>query len=608
MFCCRQVRLDFVSSYWHDAVRFPSLYPVRRLPRQDREVGQAMHKVIFSSIVVVLAGTCWVLAQNASSKPWVSPYGAQRPAAPPPAMLPEEKAELLTVAPGEPLVAPTTELQVLPLPQSSDLPVIPIPLRPSVLPAPRNVVADTPRLPSDSLPIPMPSPNVPLPSPELKPPALAATKPALPGLPPLPPIPGVATSAPMMMGNGSRYDGIVIPQPANPLNPPAGTVWSGAQPHALLPPPQGMEPTVTTQVDPPNYWRDRQRLIDRDERVLGPRVWGGADYLFWFTRPQASPPLIQAVSGVSAGATTFNASQAVTLFPYSDIDYGIVSGVRGTFGFWFNSIQTIGLEGTYMWFGEASLRDGFLSDASFVLGRPFIDATTGGNSLYQVSSPGTVDGLIAVRSTFHLEGGEANFLYALPLGIQLNLLAGFRYLDMNEHLRIAEISVASDSTLSSFDSFRTRNQFWGGQLGLRWNYLGRRLSANVTGKIAYGAMIERATIDGGTTLTTSAGTTTATGGVLALASNIGTYNRTRTAFVPEAVVNLGYRLTSWATVSVGYNFLYSTEVVRPGSQIDTTVNTANLPGGTGSGGRPSFLFKGEDFWVQGVNFGLTLQY
>ena len=143
---------------------------------------------------------------------------------------------------------------------------------------------------------------------------------------------------------------------------------------------------------------------------------------------------------------------------------------------------------------------------------------------------------------------------------------------------------------------------------MKWGYEGRRLVANVTGKVAVGAMYERVRIDGNTSVTNAFGTTSDTGGVLALSSNIGSYNRTRTAVVPEAIVNLGYKFAPWGTLTVGYNFLYVTEVVRPGGQMDNVVNTSNLPFAGGSSGRPSFLFNGEDFWAQGISFGLMLQY
>ncbi len=561
-----------------------------------------LHKVIFGSIVVLLAGSCWVLAQNESAKQSVSPDRAQ-----PPAVLPGEKPEKIAVAPDDLPVAPPIDLKPPPLPLPTDLPEIPAPPQPEIAPVSNIPAVDTPP------PITAPVTTLPsVPGPESKPSVITNTKPSLPGLPPLPPVPGVGTSPYLINDPRSRYEGVVVPERATPL---PGTAPTGAQPApGVAPPPDGSS-VPPTQVDPPNYWESRQRVFDGlgegeyPGRCLGPRIWGSADYLLWFVQPQSSPALIQAASGTQSGATTFNQSQSATLFPINNkIDYGIFSGIRGTIGFWLNQIQTIGFEATYMWLGQAETRDGFLSSSNMILGRPFVNASTGTNSLYQVSLPGNVDGLIAARSTFHLEGGEANFLFnSQQFGTRFNLLAGFRYLNMDETLRIVEVSEASNFTLDSFDKFSTRNQFWGGQVGLRWGYVGQRLIANVTGKIGFGAMDERVSINGGTTFTNSGGTASLVGGVLAQSTNIGTYSRTRTAFVPEAVVNLGYRVTPWATVTVGYNFLYATEVVRPGNQIDTVVNPSNILS-SGTSGRPSFLFKGEDFWVQGINFGLTLQY
>jgi hypothetical protein len=553
-----------------------------------------MHKMIVGSIVVVLAGTCWVLAQNASSKQRQTPYGQIS------GMLPSEKAETLTVA-------PTTALEV----PGAD-PMIVIPPRPESLPGVPVPSIDPPPTTRDMRPSPIMVPNVPpFPAPETKPPVNIVTKSALPGLPPLPPVPGV--SVPPLAGGDvrMRYDGTIVPPP---LKQPGDPTWNGSPTTQGALPPKN-EPSTPTQVDPPNYWQERQRAMDRwnarevPDRTQGPRIWGSADYLFWFVRPQSSPGLIQAVTGSATSNSGFNQSQVVTLFPYNKIDYGIFSGVRGTIGFWLNPQQTVGLESTYMWFGRTDVHDGFFSSSTAILGRAFVDAATGRNSLYQVSSPGTVDGVITVRSKFHLEGGEANFLLnAQAFGPRLNLLAGFRYLDMSESLRVSEFSHGTNFSIRSFDQFGTRNQFWGGQLGLRWGYEGRRLVANVSGKVGFGAMDEHVQINGNTNFSNGNGTASASGGVLALASNIGAYSRIRPAFVPEAVVNLGYKFAPWGTLTVGYNFLYSTEVVRPGGQMDNVVNTSNLPFAGGTSGRPAFLFKGEDFWVQGINLGLRLQY
>jgi large repetitive protein len=64
-----------------------------------------------------------------------------------------------------------------------------------------------------------------------------------------------------------------------------------------------------------------------------------------------------------------------------------------------------------------------------------------------------------------------------------------------------------------------------------------------------------------------------TGGFLVLPSNIGTHQTSRFSVVPEVGVNLGYAITPGVRVSIGYTFMFWTQVVRPGDQIDLRVNT-----------------------------------
>jgi hypothetical protein len=59
--------------------------------------------------------------------------------------------------------------------------------------------------------------------------------------------------------------------------------------------------------------------------------------------------------------------------------------------------------------------------------------------------------------------------------------------------------------------------------------------------------------------------------------------------------------------------MYWSSVVRPGDQIDTTINRTQLPSVFAPGmlvgaPRPGFQFHPTDFWAQGVSFGLELQY
>jgi hypothetical protein len=57
--------------------------------------------------------------------------------------------------------------------------------------------------------------------------------------------------------------------------------------------------------------------------------------------------------------------------------------------------------------------------------------------------------------------------------------------------------------------------------------------------------------------------------------------------VPEVGVKVGYQVTPHLRAQVGYDFLYWSDVVRPGSQIDPLINTNLIPPATPGGpGRP----------------------
>src|SRR5207248_2478320 len=106
-------------------------------------------------------------------------------------------------------------------------------------------------------------------------------------------------------------------------------------------------------------------------------------------------------------------------------------------------------------------------------------------------------------------------------------------------------------------------------------------------------------------------------------SNIGRYSTNSFAILPEEGIKLGYQVTPHTRLTLGYSFLYLTDVARPGNQIDTGVNRAQLPSftvvngqvvaipnsGQGIGpARPGFLFQHSDFWAQGVSFGIEFRY
>ena len=72
----------------------------------------------------------------------------------------------------------------------------------------------------------------------------------------------------------------------------------------------------------------------------------------------------------------------------------------------------------------------------------------------------------------------------------------------------------------------------------------------------------------------------APGGLLAQPTNIGSFSQNRFALIPQVNVKLGYQVLPGLRLTMGYNFTYVTRVLRPGDQVDTTVNGTQIAGGT----------------------------
>jgi hypothetical protein len=114
----------------------------------------------------------------------------------------------------------------------------------------------------------------------------------------------------------------------------------------------------------------------------------------------------------------------------------------------------------------------------------------------------------------------------------------------------------------------------------------------------------------GSTVTTVPGqaSSSATGGVLALPSNIGDISRTRFSAVPELDINFRYQLTRLWRFNVGYTFMYVTNVARPGDQISLSVDPRQFPPPVAAGAFPAFRFNDSDLWLHGINLGLEARF
>jgi hypothetical protein len=194
---------------------------------------------------------------------------------------------------------------------------------------------------------------------------------------------------------------------------------------------------------------------------------------------------------------------------------------------------------------------------------------------------------------------------------------GYRYLQVNEGLTVEQMRGTAAGFGPIYDQFDGHNRFHGGQLGLNADFTRGVVFCTLSGKVALGRSYEVVKIDGATNIytPTMGGYAVAAhpGGLYALPSNIGRYTSSEFGVVPEGTVKLGLKLGDTARVYVGYNFLYLSAAVRPGDQIDRTLDPTQVaalnPGGAFGGlDRPRVPFVRSEWWAQGLIIGWESRY
>ncbi|MFQ3591674.1 MAG: BBP7 family outer membrane beta-barrel protein [Gemmataceae bacterium] len=364
-------------------------------------------------------------------------------------------------------------------------------------------------------------------------------------------------------------------------------------------------------------------LIEQDGNA--PRVYAAAEYLLWWTKRDNAPPLVTTGAADPLVASPGALGNADTvILQDGNLGRGPQSGLRATVGFWLDDCAGKAIEVSGFFLGSRSATFSAASPQFPVLSRPFFDVVAGAEEVELVSFPGLIAGNISVRAPSELWGLEANLICPISMSCnsRVNFLLGPRYLHLAEAINIVEdLQFLNDingfqagQRVRVADSFRTRNQFWGGQVGVEGRWLQGRFTVDGRARIALGVTHQDVTIDGTQTFLQGVNPDPRPGGLLAVGSNIGTQRRSNFSVVPEVNVNLGYYVTDWMRLSVGYNALWWTNVVRPGDQIDRNVNPFLVPNFSTVGlvnngaAQPTVPFRTTDFWAHGLTFGVELTY
>jgi hypothetical protein len=311
------------------------------------------------------------------------------------------------------------------------------------------------------------------------------------------------------------------------------------------------------------------------------------------------------------------------------------TGMRLRAGYWLDDCKTWGLDGSVFFLGQRDADAAYGYNQYSTITRPVYSpnpipgtGTIVGETGEAVSVAGILNGVLTVHAQSVLWGADANVRRCLysDCDTLVTGFVGYRNLDLIESISIDEnidvigsggtrigVTDPVGTRVTVADRFATRNYFNGGQIGATFEKRWGRFDLEARGSVALGATEQELDIAGSQTKTLPGeATQTFRGGLLAVGANLGDFTHSKFSVVPEFTLNAGYWLLPNLKAHVGYNFLYWTDVIRPGNQIDSVVNLSYVPNGPSVGtstlARPAALFQQSNMLIHGVEFGIEYRW
>ena len=334
------------------------------------------------------------------------------------------------------------------------------------------------------------------------------------------------------------------------------------------------------------------------------------EYLLWWLTGDKLPPLVTtspaATPPLQAGV--LGQPDTTVLFGDQAANASGRSGARLTLGMWLNPSARLELE----WFGLGGQHTAFnqSSGGDPILATPFHNLSTGVEDAYLFAYPGLSQGSISIREISYFTGAGFHIMRdfwsdqtpsrALH---RFGGLYGFRYLGLYEKLSIDSFTDAAGGS-TTFDAFRTTNNFYGGNFGLYGERYSGRWTLATVGRLAFGTTSQHANITGTSTALSAA----YPAGLLALPSNMGSYVHDLFTVIPQLELKLAFAITPRWRLTAGYDLIYWNRAARPGQQIDTSLNPTQLSGTVVGTPGPVFKFHEGDLLIQGVSGGLEFHY
>ncbi len=342
--------------------------------------------------------------------------------------------------------------------------------------------------------------------------------------------------------------------------------------------------------------------------------------LWWAAR--GNTPVLATTSASGTGFGFLGNPDTRTLLGPGQFGPSFLPGFRVRAGGWLDECNLHGLDGSFFFIGPRTERRVF--DGLPVLTRPIFAPNFNQEFGEVVARPGVSSGRLEVEQETFLWGADVNYRCAVCTGCDggRGWFLGYRHLNLRDQLNITEFITSTDpasgdpvgTQIVVGDRFQTRNRFNGGQIGHWWTRKAGRLDLDVRASVALGVTTSTIDISGFQNRTRPGEATQSfTGGLLAAGPNLGSFSRNSFSVVPEVTANAGFLISPNVRVYAGYNFLYWSNVMRPGDQIDRVVDVTfvpNPPPGVPPSGqnRPTVPFTRSNFWAQGVQLGLEFRW
>ena len=311
--------------------------------------------------------------------------------------------------------------------------------------------------------------------------------------------------------------------------------------------------------------------------------WVSGEYLMWWRKGVDLPTMASTGPLDQQGVSILYGDQTVgdQARPGGRLSFGWAGGPHQRQGFF-----------ARMYFMETGASDYSSNDTENPgLSRPFLDLS--GNlpepnalvvdSLHVRTESDFVGGDIMMRQMIHLS----------PLA-RVDFLLGYQFARIDESLRIDSLA---NNVFELTDHFATANEFHGGALGLQFIYDRPGVRLDMLAKVGLGSMQQEIVLAGSSSSDPRAG-------LLVQASNRGRYTHSEFTAIPEFGATLTWAVAPSIEFSLGYSLLYFPGVVQAASGIDSQLAVDLNPNGS----RPRFAFHDSEYWIHGLNLGLSWRY